>query len=239
MKILIHGQVIITDEKLLEEQMKSMCINNLKSYIYTSYGELRYIPLDDGRGNIFQESIYNNQDFEKLRYLEYNLQAINLDDLYTRMMIDEGRRKLTFQEKSYILTDISQKKFYKENAEIEINKSIKKLEKIHEETEEPNYKTKINKLYEQKYVSYYSYLNSIYNGILQKNDDGKLGYVAKCIENDMTGWVLQMDSYDIEQNINERISENEIVLKQIIKEIYGKEKTIVDKKKKEKVDIER
>lgn len=212
-------------EKTLNNKLtKSMSINDLETYLENSYIELNYIAIRDGEGNEVQPSIYKNQGLEELILSEYNLQVASLEDIDIRTTIREKSSKLSFQEKSYILSDIAMKRFFKQVAGNKIDKLIKELEKNKAEINPKEYAEKRQKLYEQKYINFYAYLNNKYNGVLQENDIGKLSNIKTYVDNDMIPMALNMTEFEVEEILKLYIDDNKSILNEKIEEIYPKKR---------------
>ncbi len=195
------------DEDYANEEtkdMKATTIDELLNYIESIYVNFHYIS---DNGDITketietQDSIYKGNGFEDLRYMEYIMQRCALEDMRKRMVINEETRDLSFDEKRYVLTDLAEKKFYKEFAIRQVSQEIKELESKKEETELEKYERIRRKLYESKYIAYYEYLNNMYNGIIQENEIGKLARIKKFIDAGAEQIILGMTKYEIEQNI--------------------------------------
>jgi len=195
------------DEDYANEEtkdMKATTIDELLNYIESIYVNFHYIS---DNGDITketietQDSIYKWNGFEDLRYMEYIMQRCALEDMRKRMVINEETRDLSFDEKRYVLTDLAEKKFYKEFAIRQVSQEIKELESKKEETELEKYERIRRKLYESKYIAYYEYLNNMYNGIIQENEIGKLARIKKFIDAGAEQIILGMTKYEIEQNI--------------------------------------
>lgn len=223
--------VLMLQSSVEPENIKSATIQDLERYLEECYTEIRYIDVYDYDEKVVQESMFKNKEFENLRMAEYNLQLQTLGDIDLRMKIDEKPSKLSFKEKSYILMDMALKRFYSDYAIEQIDRYIRDLDKKESSMSEREYKDKKSKLYEQKYITYYAYLNNKYNGILQENDNGKLGVIKRCIDEDMADVTLNMDFLEIEEYIKLTMSENKQILKNDIGEIIKK---VENRNKKEK-----
>lgn len=210
-------------------------INDLDDYLEMSYSELRYISLYDGEGKEFLQSIYKNTKFEALRNSEYNLQCSNLEYLAIRNNIKNPIGEFSFKEKGYILSHMTQCEFYDNYAFNQINKYISDLTEKSTDMDKEIYEETRDKLIEQKYILYFSYLNNKYNGILQENDIGKLGIAKKYLDEGLETMLLSMTKFEIEENIKANLLEDKKEFKEVIKDILEKE-NIVSKKGKIKKD---
>lgn len=199
-----EGDVIVEDENTGEQKgPKIFSINDLETYMESVYEDFHYITSTKMTDEdvITEKNIYGKDKFEDLRKAEYLMQRAALEDLAKRMVVNEGISDLTFDEKRYVLTDLAEKKFYKEYLIKQLIQEIKELESKKEETEPEKYERIRKRLYERKYIAYYAYLNNMYNGVMQENDEGKLARVKKFISNGAEQLVLGMTKYEIEENI--------------------------------------
>lgn len=85
-------------------------------------------------------------------------------------------------------------------------------------------KSLMEKLIEQKYVLYMSYLNNKYNGILQEGERGKLKIAKDSVDTENAKSFLNMNTFEVEANINRDYEELKEQLKQKIKDIIEEEK---------------
>ncbi len=219
--------------------IKTFNINDLEIYLESSYMNLRYVSIYDNNGMLFANSIYDDKNFENLRTAEYNLQKGNLESIALRSIFNQERDALSFNERAYVLDDVSIKKFYKKNALSQIQHYINILEKNHSKMEQSEYERQRRGLYEQKYIIIYAYLNSKYNGIIQENDIGKFAVIKKFIDDNALEVILNMSKYEIDKNIEENIKENKQILRNNIKNICRSKKGKNTKKQnKQKQDKE-
>lgn len=200
------GEFSDENDTMLEDKEKQpniLGINDLETYIGSIYKDFHYVTATDIKGEdvITENNIYGKDKFEDLRSAEYILQIVALEDMMKRVAVDEEISDLTFSEKRYVLTDIAEKKFYKEYLIKQVVKEIKQLEAEKEEMDPEKYERIRKRLYERKYISYYSYLNNMYNGVMQENDKGKLAIVKKFIDAGAEQIILGMTKYEIEENI--------------------------------------
>lgn len=217
------GKIISTLDMQKPESLISDTINDLDEYLENAYLELRYISLYNGEEKEISSSIYKNTKFEALRNSEYNLQGTNLEYLSIRNNIKNPIGEFSFSEKGDILSHITQCEFYDNYAFRQINEYIADFAKKSSDIDEEKYKTIMDKLIEQKYILYFSYLNNKYNGILQENDTGKLAVVKKCLDEGLETMLLGMTKFEIEENIKANLLEYKKEFKEVIKDILDKE----------------
>ena len=108
---------------------------------------------------------------------------------------------------------------------------------------EEEYQKEKQQLIEKKYMYYYNYLNSKYNGILQENDIEFFRSIKSFIDYGSETLILDMSSDEIEANIKMNFERPVEILKNDMKIILGpsnKEKTEKDTQKleqnEEKID---
>lgn len=214
------------------ENIINYAINDLDEYLENSYIELRYISINNAEGKEISSSIYKKTKFEALRNVEYNLQCTNLEYLTIRNNIQNSVGKFSFKEKGYILSHIANCKFYDDYAFKQINKYILDLDKKSTDMDKRTYEQLRDKLIEQKYILYFSYLNNKYNGILQENDIGKLAVIKNYIDDGLEVMLLGMTKFDLEENIKANVLDYKDGFKEIIKSIFEKEELSKMRKKK-------
>lgn len=217
------------------ESLINLTMNDLDEYLEMAYSELRYISLIGGNGEEFAPSIYKNTKFEALRNAEYNLQCANLEYITIRNNIKNPVGKLSFKEKGYILSYMAECKFYEDYAFKQINKFILDLNKKSADMDRKTYEELKDKLIEQKYILYFSYLNNKYNGILHENDIGKLAVIKNYINEGLETMLLNMTKFEMDENIKANLLDYKEQFKNVIKSILEKENisSKVGKKKKD------
>ncbi len=218
------------------ESIMNETMNILDEYLEMAYTELRYISIVDGEGNEINPSIYKNTKFEKIRNAEYDLQSENLEKIIERRNIKNPIGEFSFKEKGYILSYMTEEKFY-EYAFKQIERYISDLGKRTNEIDPRIYENTRNKLIEQKYILYFSHLNNRYNGILQENDVGKYAIIKNYIDEKLETMLLDMSNFEIEENIKANLLENKKDFKEIIKSIIEKEKIASRKTKSKNNDL--
>lgn len=194
-------------------------VEDLKAYLETAYKKLRYISIIDGNGNEMESSIYKNTGCEALRNAEYNIQMQNLDIILERIGLQGKTDKFSFYEKGIILEHIAQEKFYKDYAFKQMNRYILDLSKKSQDMKPKEFDSQMRKFIEQKYILYYVYLNTRYNGILQENDIDSFRIVKKYIDEGMAPMLLKMSQYDIDANINISLLDQKDGFKEVINNI--------------------
>lgn len=212
-------------KKIIESDMANslpVILNEIREYIATSYISIGYISSVDGEN--FFPGIYENTPFEDLNYAEYDLQIYNIICLEQRIGMQDKIGRLSFIDKKTILKNMALQKFYKDYAFKKIDKDISKIYEIFSEMPEEQRKSLMEKLIEQKYVLYMSYLNNKYNGILQEGERGKLKIAKDSVDTENAKSFLNMNTFEVEANINRDYEELKEQLKQKIKEIIKEEK---------------
>lgn len=206
-------------ESLINETM-----NDLDEYLEMAYSEIRYISVTNGEGEEISPSIYKNTKFEALRNSEYNLQCSNLEYLAIRNNIKNPVGAFSFKEKTYILSHMAECQFYDDYAFKQIDKYISDLSQKSTHLDRKTYEKVRDKLIEQKYILYFSYLNNKYNGILQEKDNGKLAIVRNYIDEGLETMLLGMTKFEIEENIKTNLMEMKEEFREVIKFILEEEK---------------
>lgn len=197
-------------------------LNEICEYLGESYICIGYISAEDEE--TFYPGIYENTPFEKLNYAEYDLELFNIICLQQRIGIQNRIGKLSFLDKKAILKHITLEKFYEEYAFEKINKDIRNIDRIFAKMPEQQRRSLMEKLIEQKYVLYMSYLNNKYNGILQEGERGKLRIAKDSLKNGYIASLLNMSEFEIETNISRDYEQLKQELKENIKDIIKEEK---------------
>lgn len=248
----VENQLIDIDNEYLDE-MGSVDVNtaiaSLRDYITQSYVALRYIPRVlnqyDQNGKlqkrITEADIYVKDNYKKIRGVEYAIALNNIDYILKRLNFEENLEPLSFIDKEKIILDISEKEFYKNYEIKQIKKYIEDLKSKKGTIEENIYNEIYQKLIEQKYIYYYQYLNKEYNGTIQKNDQGYFGVIKEYLENDAPEIILEMNSDEINTNIDKNLidakEEFKANIREICKPIYGIQEQKIQEKKQDEVKL--
>lgn len=199
---------ILQDKDELEQGVNSIILENLKAYLDNSYIDLRYIPLYEIYYNENEEvmeeiesSIYKNTGTENIRLAEYQAQRVNLENIYTRDDFPSEIGKLPFKNKRDILNYIAEGKTYEYMIQ-KMNEYMSDLNKKSSQMNQENYELMKRTLLEQKYSIYLGILNNKYNGIIQENDFGQFAVIKKFIEEKAETVLLDMEQFEIDENIN-------------------------------------
>ncbi len=225
----------IVSAKMLDMQIPNSSmdsiIEDLKEYLEMSYIKLRYITYDNDEGEILS-GIYKGTKCETLRNVEYDLQNANLMYLSIRNQIKNPIGEFSFKEKGYILSYMSQSKFYDDFVFKQIDKYISDFEKDSDNVDKEIYEYTRDKLIEQKYMLYFIYLNNKYNGMLQKNDTGKYAVIKNYMDEGLEQMILGMSEFEINENVKANLQESKRVFKQDIKYILDEKNVLSNRLKK-------
>lgn len=217
-------------------------INILEDYITEAYESLKYIDgirvEYDEQGNIIHQeqtpSIYENDKHKSFRICEVSTTLENLENMERRSEFDLDLNDLTTLEKGNIIYDMSEKKFYKDYAIKQINRYISDLEAKMQEMDSKDYSYTKQQLVERKYMYYYSYLNNMYNGILQENEIPGFRTIKRFIDDGLEALFLEMNEEEIKRSIDINVSDNKNSFKREMKKIIKPQKTQNQKMQKDK-----
>lgn len=251
LKTLIEEYVVMNNKNLIEDNEEfelndieriisidianalPVLINEIVQYISTSYISIGYLSQEDS--DYFYPNIYENTPFEELNNSEYNLQILNLVSLEARIGMEDKIGRLSFMDKKTILRYLALNKFYKEYAFKKIEQDISDISKSFPEISEEKKQKIKEKLIEQKYIIYMSYLNDKYNGILQEGEVGKLKIAKDALDNGNSESLLSMTTFEIEANVKKSYEELKKDLQIRIKDALNKEKRKIGIKDKKSV----
>lgn len=219
-----EGTIKQPEKIILEDLDDSLPVLSHKicEYLEASYINIGYISSEDEE--FFYPGIYADTPFEKLNYAEYDLELFNIICLQQRIGIQNRIGKLSFLDKKAILKHIALEKFYEEYAFKKIDKDISNIDEIFAQMPEEQRRSLMERLIEQKYVLYMSYLNNKYNGLLQEGEREKLGIVKYSLRNGNIKTFLNMSEFEIEANISRDYEQLKQELKESIKNIIKEEK---------------
>lgn len=220
------------DDPIARQQLEMITFGELQSYLEISYLQLRYISLLNKEGEIIEPSIFEKHPYYELKQIEYQIQQEALENMEIRLEFRGKVTHLSPQEKANVLNYLSFEKFYKTYVFKQMNQYIEEIKQKKGMTEKQRQKT-IHALIQKKYVLYYEYLNHQYNGIIQKNDIGEFSIIKKFLEEEATGILLNMDQFEIDENIKLNLEGEKEDFKQNIKEIF-EENTNVNQEEKQK-----
>lgn len=127
-------------------------------------------------------------------------------------------------EKENVIVDISEKRFYGDYAVKQTNKYMDDLKERKDRISEKEYQKEKQQLIEKKYIYYYNYLNSKYNGILQENDIEFFRTIKSFIDYGSETLILDMSSDEIEANIKMNFEKPKEILKNDMKVILSPSK---------------
>lgn len=229
-------------------------IDSLNDYVISSFQALRYvsrnIPIfneeDELEGQVLEPSIFKDANYENFRKMELKTIVSNIEKIKNRLIFTNNLECLSAFEKENVMQDISEKRFYGDYAIKQTNKYMNDLKERKNKISEKEYQKEKQQLIEKKYIYYYNYLNSKYNGILQENDIEFFRTIKSFIDYGSETLILDMSSEEIEANIKMNFERPKEILKNDMKIILGpskKEKvektendTQKSKQNKEKID---
>ena len=224
--------VILSDYMQGDYDKNELYIEELKDYLSRVYANLRYLPLLNEEGEIIQKSIYAGSDFETLHYTDFSAQIENLNNMFVRLNFNLDNEKVNFEEKIYVIEDLSKKIFLKELAIDEINNYIEVLETNRDELIPELYDEILHNFYEQKYAIIFDYLENKYNGVIQENDIDKYGIIKKFIDEENETIILNMEQSEINSIIRLKIEEYQDSLKNLINNFFE-----IQQEKASKLDV--
>ena len=210
-----------------EEYFDVNVIDILKDYANESYENLKYISKLTLKQNLSENTVeqeftpylYENDKYKKFRFWEVLTTHENLENVDIRNEFELDLNNLMSFEKENIIYDMSEKKFYKDYAIEQIKRYISDLEKNKDKMNSEDYSYEKQQLIERKYMYYYSYLNNMYNGILQENDIPGFRTIKKFIDDGLEAVFLEMDNEEINKSIGINIKDDKEALKEDVKEI--------------------
>ena len=226
-------------------------IESLKEYVILSFQALRYASRNMSVFNeeygeneqVLEPSIFKGDNYEKFRETELEIIVSNIGKIQERLFFTNNLECLSAFEKENVIVDISEKRFYGDYAVKQTNKYMNDLKERKKAISEEEYQKEKQQLIEKKYMYYYNYLNSKYNGILQENDIEFFRSIKSFIDYGSETLILDMSSDEIEANIKMNFERPIEILKNDMKIILGpsnKEKTEKDTQKleqnEEKID---
>lgn len=226
-------------------------IGSLKEYVILSFQALRYESRNMSVFNeeygeneqVLEPSIFKGDNYEKFRETELEIIVSNIGKIQERLFFTNNLECLSAFEKENVIVDISEKRFYGDYAVKQTNKYMNDLKERKKAISEEEYQKEKQQLIEKKYMYYYNYLNSKYNGILQENDIEFFRSIKSFIDYGSETLILDMSSDEIEANIKMNFERPVEILKNDMKIILGpsnKEKTEKDTRKleqnEEKID---
>ena len=153
-------------------------IDSLEDYVISSFQALRYASRNMTIFNkeyvvneqVLEQSIFKGDNYEKFRETELQIILSNIEKIQERLLFTNNLECLSAFEKENVIVDISEKRFYGDYAVKQTNKYMDDLKERKDRISEKEYQKEKQQLIEKKYIYYYNYLNSKYNGILQEND---------------------------------------------------------------------
>lgn len=204
-------------------------INILKDYATESYENLKYVSRlnikYDLNGNIASQEVtpylYENDEYKDFRVWEVLTTYQNLENVEIRNGFELDLNDLISYEKENIIYDMSEKKFYKDYAIEQTKRYISDLEKNKDKINSEDYSYEKQKLMERKYMYYYSYLNTMYNGILQENEIPGFRTIKRFVDDGLDSILLDMDNEEIKKSIDINLRNNKEKFKKEVMEILG------------------
>lgn len=204
-------------------------IESLKDYVVSSFQALRYVSrnmvvFNEEKGEeeqVLEPSIFKSDNYEQFRKIELQAIVLNIGKIQDRLFFTNNLECLSAFEKENVIVDISEKRFYGDYAVKQTNKYMNDLKERKKVISEEEYQKEKQQLIEKKYIYYYNYLNSKYNGILQENDIEFFRTIKSFIDYGSETLILDMSSDEIEANIKMNFERPVEILKNDMKIILG------------------
>jgi hypothetical protein len=167
----LYSSVNVTVDDQIEAQKDDRMIINVREevldYIKDSYESMQFIENEETE----ETSIYDGEDYEPFRNLEYEMYKYNISSIESKDDLDNSNmHKLSNQYRSTIIADISEREAYE--------KAIERIQNIIDLTNENDVNCRFSKeeakrirtkLIYQKYEEKFKLLNNQYNGILTED----------------------------------------------------------------------
>lgn len=207
-------------------------IDSLEDYVISSFQALRYASRNMTIFNeeyvvneqVLEPSIFKGDNYKKFRETELQIILSNIEKIQERLLFTNNLECLSAFEKENVIVDISEKRFYGDYAVKQTNKYMDDLKERKDRISEKEYQKEKQQLIEKKYIYYYNYLNSKYNGILQENDIEFFRTIKSFIDYGSETLILDMSSDEIEANIKMNFEKPKEILKNDMKVILSPSK---------------
>ena len=191
-----------SDSIKTETYTENLIINELEEYVDNSYVQLRYIPYRIGNNRKEYPSIYEGTPFEQIILAENSLEHANLEQLGKRIYSLKNRDNFSFEDQSEVLHCMSRRRFYEDYAFTCIDTYIDNMKMSKNDFPDDVYLATIEKLIEQKYMHYFTYMNHKYNDFIRIKDTDKFDKVRIAIEEGMESVTLNMSEFEYNSNLD-------------------------------------